>query len=117
VWRRIWDFVKFLPKLRRLAAVLLFLAGLGFIGWTLGAHWFELWLGVSPDAKYMHAERASLVVCAISAGGAILFFGNALFVWRTGRSVDLQIPDEMDPILAAAVPIGVGILIGTTIFT
>lgn len=104
-------------QLWRFFLLIAFYVALGVIAWTLGADWFEQTFPVSTLPLFQHAERPSLAVCFMTAGAAFLFLLNAVKVLFTGASFDLGVPKELDPILAAAVPVSVGILIGTTIFT
>ncbi len=111
------QFAKGVWDLRDLIPIVAFLMVLGVVAWIWGADWFEHRFAVSKLPQYQHGERAALAVSFICGGAALLVLLNAFKVLLTGKVLDVTIPDSFKPVLTAAVPIAVGILIGTTIFT
>jgi hypothetical protein len=110
-------FAKAIWDLRDLIPIVALLMVLGVVAWIWGADWFEHRFAVSKLPQYQHGERAALAVSFMCGGAAVLFLLNAFKVLFTGKLLDITIPDSFKPVLTAAVPIAVGILIGTTIFT
>ncbi len=102
---------------RHLILIVITMLGVSALAWTRGAEWFEATYPVSTDPKLEHAERAALVVCAISIVAFFIALMNVVKVWRTGEGLRIYIPTWFNTWLAKIVAVSVGILIGTTIFT
>lgn len=81
---------------------------------TLGEDRFEESFRVSP--LYQHGARLALMASAVFAASAIVAFVNLVRVAATGKTLPIGVPSWLDDWLTRILAIGVGLLIGTTVF-
>jgi len=84
------------------------------LAWTIGTAWFDSTFPV-PD-RYKGAARPALIVDALTAVATVVAFINASLATANRPTLNIAVERKWEAYLSAAVAIGVGILIGTTIF-
>ena len=92
------------------------LLGVGLAG-VIGAYvvepWFERSMLVDPN--FQHAAEPSLIVLMVTVVGVVVAAVN-LVLAASGRSLPLAVPERFGPLLRGILSVGIGVLIGTTIF-
>jgi len=86
----------------------------GALAGTIGEGLFEQRFQSGPG--YQHGARPSLIVCAVTFVAFLAAIVNASLVSAGRVTLNLAIPDPLQPWLRAGLAIAFGVLIGTTIF-